>query len=261
MTMIATWNVNSIRARLPVVVSWLATAKPDIVLLQELKTTKELFPYDEIGDLGYNIALVGQKTYNGVAILSKRPIEDVLDHIPGNESDESARYVEAVVGDLRVASVYVPNGREIGHPAFTYKLEFLEHLRNHLKNLLTYDEAFIIGGDFNVAPKDEDVYNPARWKDKLHCSKPERAAIRELESLGLTDVTRALHPADSDSGKELYSWWDYRTRAWEYNAGLRIDLLLASPQAVDRLEASGIDTEPRALPKASDHTPVWCRLK
>lgn len=261
MAMIATWNVNSIRARLPVALDWFKEAKPDIVLLQEIKTVKETFPYEEIEDLGYNIALVGQKAYNGVAILAKSPIEDVLDHLPGNEEDLSARYIEAVIGDVRVASIYVPNGQEVGSDAFYYKLKFLEHLRNHAKNLLNYGEAFVLGGDYNIAPRDEDVYDPKLWKDKIHCSQPERDHLRQIENLGLTDLTRALHPSTSKSGQDLYSWWNYRTRAWSTNSGLRIDLLLGSPQAVDRLEASGIDTSPRDAPKASDHTPVWCKLK
>lgn len=261
MTYIATWNVNSIRARLPVVLDWLKSANPDIVLLQEIKCVDEQFPREEIEDLGYNIATHGQKSYNGVAILAKRPIEDVQRGIPGNENDETARYIEGVVGDVRVASIYVPNGQEVGAEAYYYKLKFLEHLREHAKTLLSYDEAFVLGGDYNIAPKDEDVYDPKLWKDRIHCSLPERAALRQIEMLGLTDLTRALHPATSPSGKDLYSWWNYRTRAWDTNSGLRIDLLLASPQAVDRLEASGIDTDPREAPKASDHTPVWCRLR
>jgi len=261
MTIIATWNVNSIRARLPVVVDWLKAATPDIVLLQEIKTVRETFPFEEIEDLGYNIALVGQKAYNGVAILAKRPIEDVLDHLPGNEDDPSARYIEAVVGDVRVASIYVPNGQEVGADQYYYKLRFLEHLRNHAKQLLNYGEAFVLGGDYNIAPKDEDVYDPKLWKDRIHCSLPERDHLRQIENLGLTDLTRALHPASSKSGQDLYSWWNYRTRAWDTNSGLRIDLLLASPQAVDRLEASGIDTNPRDVPKTSDHAPVWCKLR
>jgi exodeoxyribonuclease III len=261
MPLIATWNVNSIRARLPVALDWLKSAAPDIVLLQEIKTVKETFPYEEIEDLGYNVALVGQKSYNGVAILAKRPIEDVLDHLPGNEEDPSARYIEAVVGDVRVASIYVPNGQEVGAEQYYYKLKFLERLRDHAKKLLEYEEAFVLGGDYNIAPQDEDVYDPKLWKDRIHCSLPEREHLRQIEYLGLTDLTRALHPASSPSGKDLYSWWNYRTRAWDTNSGLRIDLLLASPQAVDRLEASGIDTDPREAPKASDHAPVWCRLK
>lgn len=260
MTMIATWNVNSVRARLEGLLKWLQTAKPDIVLLQETKVADDQFPREEIEDLGYNLAIHGQKSYNGVAILAKKPIEDVVRGLPGNDSDDMARYIEAVVGDVRVASVYVPNGKEIGSEAFDYKLKFLNHLYDYAQNLLTFEEAFVIGGDYNVAPEDDDVYDPKAWKGKLHCSQEERAHIRQLEHLGLTDITRILNPANTAEGKDLYSWWDYRSRGWDRNAGLRIDLLLCSPQAVDRIKASGIDTNPRGEPKASDHTPVWCKM-
>lgn len=261
MTMIATWNVNSIRARLPIILDWLKQANPDIVLLQETKVVNESFPYEEIGDLGYNIAAIGQKSYNGVAILAKRPIEDVITKLPGNEEDEDARYIEAVVGDIRVASIYVPNGREVGADHYYYKLKFLDILYQHAQKLLTYEEALILGGDYNIAPEEPDVYNPKIYNNRIHFSLPERAHIRQLEYLGLTDVTRALIPANTLDGKDLFSWWDYRTGAWDRNAGLRIDLLLASPQATDKIKASGIDTGPRALPKASDHAPVWCRME
>ena len=258
---IATWNVNSIKARMPVVLNWLQAANPDIVLLQEIKTVKETFPTGPISHLGYNLAIVGQKSYNGVAILSKRPIEDVVTELPGDSNDDQARYVEAVVGDIRVASIYVPNGSEIGSEKFAYKLKFLDRLYEHVQQLLTYEEAFILGGDYNIAPNDDDVYDPEAWKGKLHCSQVERAQLRKLEYLGLTDVTRALHPATTPKGQELYSWWDYRAGSWQGNKGLRIDLLLASPQAADRLEDSDIDKSPRGKPKASDHTPVWCTLR
>lgn len=260
MTYIASWNVNSIRARLPSVLKWLQDVHPDIVLLQETKVVDQDFPRQEIEDLGYNIAVHGQKSYNGVAILSKRPIEDVVKGLPGNHDDETARYIEAVIGDVRVASIYVPNGQEVGAQAYAYKLKFLDHLYAHAKTLLAYEEAFVLGGDYNVAPEDVDVYDPKAWKGKIHCSEPERAHIRQLEYLGLTDITRALNPADQPEGRDMYSWWNYRTRAWDRNAGLRIDLLLCSPQAADRIKASGIDTNPRNDPKASDHAPVWCRM-
>lgn len=260
MTTIATWNVNSIRARMPVALEWLNAAKPDIVLLQETKVEDHAFPFEPLEDLGYNIAAHGQKTYNGVAILAKSPIEDVITALPGNEDDPMARYIEAVVGDVRVASIYVPNGREIDCDHFHYKLRFLDHLRTHALNLMKHEEAFVLGGDYNVAPTDHDVYDPKAWKDKIHCSVPERLAIQSLCNIGLTDLTRAHAPEGSKQGQDLYSWWNYRTGAWEKNAGLRIDYLLASAQAADRCKASGIDTHPRGLPKASDHTPVWCQL-
>lgn len=257
---IATWNVNSIKARLPAVTAWLQKANPDVVLLQEIKSTAQTFPYGALSHLGYNIEVVGQKTYNGVAILSKRPIEDVVCQLPGDEHDAQARYIEAVIGDVRVASVYVPNGQEVGSEKFTYKLAFLQRLHTHLQHLLTYEEAFVIGGDYNVALNDADVYDPQARRGKLLFSLPERAGLRQILNLGLTDATRALHPADQPSGQELYSWWDYRAGSWQNNTGMRIDYLLLSPQAADRLEASDVDKAVRGRPKASDHAPVWCQI-
>ncbi|MGB0934574.1 MAG: exodeoxyribonuclease III [Alphaproteobacteria bacterium] len=253
---IVTWNVNSIKARLPIVTDWLTSVQPDVVLLQETKCQAEAFPREEIEDLGYNIEVVGQKSYNGVAILSKRPIEDAIYALPGDDSDEQARYIEAVIGDVRVASIYVPNGSELGSEKFAYKMDFLDRLNTHTQELLTYDEAFILGGDYNIAPADADVYDPQKWQGRLHCSLPERQKLRALMNLGLTDVTRAINPNTS----ELYSWWDYRSGSWQNNNGLRIDLLLASPQAADRTQASAVDNTVRGLPKASDHAPVWCTL-
>ena len=253
---IATWNVNSIRARLGAVLDWLGEASPDVVLLQEIKTIAEGFPELEIGDLGYNVAVCGQKTYNGVAILAKRPIEDVTLRLPGDDEDAEARYVEAVVGDVRVASIYVPQGTELGSARFAYKLAFLDRLHGHAKRLLAYEEAFVLGGDYNVAPGPEDVYD-AEALDGTLCYHPdERAGLRKIIYLGLTDAFRAL---DDEPGS--YSWWDYRGRGWERDHGMRLDHLLLSPQAADRLEASGIDRGPRGRPKASDHTPVWCELR
>jgi exodeoxyribonuclease-3 len=260
MTKIVTWNVNSINARLPNVIDWLEHNQPDIVLLQETKTLEENFPFEPIEDLGYNIAVLGQKSYNGVAILSKSPFDEVIKGLPGDENDAQARYIEAVIGNVRVASIYVPNGRALDSEHFEYKMKFFDRLKNHAEELLKYEEAFVLGGDYNVAPEDADVYDPKAWKDKLHCSVPERNKVRALCNIGLTDANRTLHPASTSQGQEMYSWWDYRRGAWQENRGLRIDLLLLSPQAADRLDAAGIDTEPRGLPKASDHTPVWCQL-
>ena len=253
---IATWNVNSIRARLGAVLDWLGEASPDVVLLQEIKTIAAGFPELEIGDLGYNVAVCGQKTYNGVAILAKRPIEDVTLRLPGDDEDAEARYVEAVVGDVRVASIYVPQGTELGSARFAYKLAFLERVHGHAKSLLAYEEAFVLGGDYNVAPGPEDVYD-AKGLDGTLCYHPdERAGLRKITYLGLTDAFRALNDEAAS-----YSWWDYRGRGWERDHGMRLDHLLLSPQAADRLEASGIDRGPRGRPKASDHTPVWCELR
>ena len=250
-----TWNINSIRVRLPFLLSWLKEKGPDVVLLQETKVTDEQFPREEIENLHYNIATYGQKSYNGVAILSKFPIEDVTRGIPGFEHDQ-ARYIEAVIRGTRVASVYVPNGMAVGSDKYDYKLEFLNHLNRHTQKLLTYEEVFLLGGDFNIAPQDEDVYDPQEWHEKILCSTPEREGLRALIYLGLTDALRALHPHEHD----LYTWWDYRGGAWQNNEGLRIDHFLLSPQATDCLKDTFVDKEVRGLEKASDHAPVCCQL-
>ncbi len=253
---LATWNINSIRMRLPLLLSWLRERAPDVVLLQETKVIDDQFPGEEIEDLGYNIFKYGQKTYNGVAILSKFPIEDRTQGIPGFEDDQ-ARYLEAVIKGVRVASIYVPNGMAVGSDKYAYKLNFLKHLYTHLQALLTYDEALVLGGDFNIAPADSDVYDPLEWHEKILCSTPEREGFRSLLYLGFTDALRALHPQE----KELYTWWDYRAGAWQNNYGLRIDHFLVSPQAADRLIDGFVDKEIRGVEKASDHAPVVCQLR
>lgn len=255
MVTITTWNINSIRARLPLFLGWLKEKGPDIVLLQETKATDDQFPREEIENLHYNIATFGQKTYNGVAILSKFPIEDVTQGIPGFEHDQ-ARYIEAVTNGMRVASVYVPNGMAVGSDKYHYKLEFLKHLYAHTQILLTYEEVFLLGGDFNIAPQDQDVYDPLEWHEKILCSTPERERFRALAYLGLTDALRALHPQEQD----LYTWWDYQRRAWQNNEGMRLDHFLLSPQAADLLKDSFVDKDVRGLEKASDHAPVSCLL-
>ena len=257
---IITWKVNSVKARLPIVLDYLRETKPDVVLLQELKTREETFPFMEFEDLGYNIAVSGQKSYNGVGIFSKYPLEDVIKEMPGNESDEQARYIEAVTNGVRVASIYIPNGREVDSEHFHYKLDFLKKLKAHTEKLLTFEEAFVLGGDYNITPEDADVYHAERKKGGIHCSLPERLVLRELMNLGLTEAAREIHPIHTKGGQHFYSWWDYRAGSWQRNEGMRIDLLLLSPQAADRLQDAGIDPNPRALPKASDHTPVWCFL-
>ncbi len=257
---IATWNVNSIRARLPRVLEWLDGARPDVALLQEIKTADEGFPRLEIEELGYNIAVAGQKTYNGVAILSKFPIEDVTAALPGDPGDEQARYLEAVTGSdgllIRVASIYLPNGNPVDSEKFPYKLRWMERLHDHARGLLDFDEAFVLGGDYNIAPADGDVYDPDGWADDALCRPESRARFRAILHLGLTEAYRALH---GEAG--AYSFWDYQSGRWQRDQGLRIDHLLLSPQAADRLEACDIDRRPRGKPKASDHTPVWCTLR
>ncbi|MCH7929260.1 MAG: exodeoxyribonuclease III [Proteobacteria bacterium] len=253
---IATWNVNSVRARLPRVLEWLASAAPDVALLQEIKTVAEGFPELEIGDLGYNVAVCGQKSYNGVAILSKPPIEDVLTRLPGDDADDQARYIEAVVGGVRVASIYLPNGNPVDSPKFAYKLGWMERLYDHVGELLGLEEAFVLGGDYNVAPEDRDVYDPAAWAGDALCRPETRARYRAVVHLGLTDAYRALHPDAAGA----YTFWDYQKGRWQRDEGLRIDHLLLSPQAADRLDACDIDRDPRGRDKPSDHTPVWCEL-
>ncbi len=256
MTTIATWNVNSIKARLPNVVDWLGTARPDIALLQELKCETAAFPCAAFDDLGYNMAVSGQKSWNGVAILSKRPIEDVLTGLPGDAGDAQARYVEATVGDLRVASLYLPNGNPVESEKYPYKLAWMDRLREHAAALLDTGQPFVLGGDYNVIPTGDDVYHPAGWEEDALYRLDTRRRYRALVHLGLTDAFRALHPEPGQ-----YTYWDYQGRAWDGDRGLRIDHLLLSPQAADRLIACEIDKEPRGRPKASDHTPVVVELE
>ncbi len=253
---IATWNVNSIKVRIPHLMEWVKQANPDIVLLQELKTTEEQFPRMAIDELGYNVGVVGQKTYNGVAILSKAPLEVEQTHLPGDPSDEQARYIEAVVGDIRVASIYLPNGNPIGTEKFSYKLRWMDRLLAHARSLLALEEPVVLGGDFNVCPTDADVYDPRGFAGDALCQPETRSRFRALTHLGYTDALRALHP---ELG--LYSYWDYQAGRWNRDEGLRIDHLMLSPQAADRLKVSNVDRNPRGMEKPSDHTPVWCELR
>jgi exodeoxyribonuclease-3 len=256
MTKIATWNVNSVRARLPRVLEWLKEANPDIVLLQEIKCLDDGFPRMEIEELGYNIATAGQKSLNGVAILAKQPIEDVTRGLPGDPSDTQSRYIEAFVGDVRVASIYLPNGNPVMSEKFPYKLTWMKRLIERARELVQLDEAVVLGGDYNVCPTDEDVYNPILFANDALCRSETRALYRSMMNLGLTDAFRVLNP-----GERGYSFWDYTAGAWQKNWGLRLDHLLLSPPAADRLAAAGIDKAPRGREKASDHTPVWCELE
>lgn len=252
---VATFNVNSIKARLPNLLAWLDMARPDIVLLQELKCVDEAFPAMEIEERGYNIATHGQKTYNGVAILSKFPLEDVVRDLAGDETDMQARYIEAVAnvpgGALRVASAYVPNGQDVTSDKFPYKLRFLERLRNHWAERLSYHEMAVLGGDFNVAPAAMDVYDPATLEGSICYHPEERARLAALLNLGLYDAFRTLHP-----NAQQFSWWDYRGNGYERGHGLRIDHLLMSAIASDCLRECSIDEAPRREEKPSDHAPV-----
>jgi exodeoxyribonuclease-3 len=257
---IATWNVNSVKSRLLHLLDWLKQDAPDIVLLQELKCQTEAFPAEEIEALGYNLAVHGQKTYNGVAILSKFPLEDISNTLPEAPHNEHARYVEALISlpgnqVLRVASVYVPNGQEVGSDKFDYKLAFMSALYEHMKKLLLLEENLVIGGDYNVAPEAIDVYDAVQSEGAICFHPLERAQYRSYLYAGMVDAFRALHP-----GLQQFSWWDYRAGAFEHNKGLRIDHLLVSPQAADRLEQCEVVSALRSKEKPSDHAPVMCRL-
>ncbi len=263
---IATWNVNSLKARLPNVLAWLKEFSPDVVLFQEIKCTDDTFPRLELEDAGYNIESHGQKTYNGVAILSKSPIEDVERGLPGLDglrgakssaaADEQARYIEGTVfGKVRVAALYLPNGNPIGTEKFSYKLSWMERLKAHMERTVLDDEIRVYGGDYNVIPTDDDVYNPRAF-DQDALTQPEtRAHFRAMHYLGMTDAFRSFN-----TKPHQYSYWDYQAGAWAKDNGLLIDFILLSPTAADRLVSAGIDKKPRGKEKASDHTPVWCEL-
>jgi len=253
---IATWNVNSIKVRLPAVLDWLETQAPDVLLLQEIKTTEDGFPRLEIESRGYACAVVGQRTYNGVAILSRHPMEDVITALPGDPADEQARYVEATIQGLRIASIYLPNGNPATTPKYDYKLAWMVRLREHAVRLLETGVPFVLAGDYNVLPQEIDVYNPTAWVDDALFKPETRRAYRSIVNLGLTDAFRALHPAQ----EHAYTFWDYQAGRWQRDEGLRIDHLLLSPAAADRLLACAIDREPRGKERASDHTPIWCEL-
>jgi len=256
---IAAWNVNSIKVRLPQLLEWLKRDNPDVVLLQEIKCINDAFPLMEIEELGYNIAIHGQKTYNGVAILSKYPLSDIVQGLPGNEDDPQARYIEAVASvpgkAIRLASVYVPNGQSADSDKFPYKLRFLDRFYTHVKTLLTYGEMLAIGGDYNIAPNDIDVHHPKNWEDSVLTHDEVRQRFRRICNLGMLDSFRLSNPAAVE-----YSWWDYRGNGFARDEGLRIDHILLSPQAADTLKSSWIEKDMRAIEKASDHAPVMVEL-
>lgn len=253
---IATWNVNSVKARTQHLIDWLDQFKPDVVCLQELKCVEDAFPAMEVRGAGYEFAAEGQKTYNGVAILSNRPMEVVQRGLPGDETDEQARYIEAIIdGSVRVASLYLPNGNPIGTEKFDYKLAWMERLYARAAELLKTEEAFVLAGDYNVIPEAGDCWDPKAFASDALFQPESRAAFRKILNLGFTEAYRALN---SELGR--FSWWDYRGGGWQKDHGVRIDHLLLSPQAADRLEACDIDRTPRGWEKPSDHTPVWCTL-
>ena len=261
MTKIATFNINSIRSRLPNLLEWLGQAQPDVVCLQEIKCVDEQFPALELEEMGYNLAVYGQKSYNGVAILSKFPFEEVKRGLPGDDSDEQARYIEAVLAapgqPIRVASIYLPNGGSVDSEKFPYKLKFLERLAAHSKTLLDFNEITVLAGDYNVAPKPADVFDPVRLAGTTCFHPLEHERLRMMTHAGYYDAYRLLHPHT----REVFSFWDYRGGSFQNNAGYRIDHLMLSPQAADKLVACDIHTSVRAQEKASDHAPVMVELR
>ena len=256
---IATFNINGIKARLPALCDWLDEAKPDVALLQELKSVDEGVPHEPFEERGYQIETHGQKSFNGVAILSKIPLEDVSRGLPGDDSDEQARGSEAtVMGEhqaARICGLYLPNGNPAPGPKFDYKLAWMARLRDHAKGLLETEMPVVMAGDYNIIPQDEDCARPEAWREDALARPEARGAFREILHLGYTEAFRARV-----RGPEHYSFWDYQAGAWDRNDGIRSDHLLLSPQAADRLGDVGIDRAIRGREKPSDHVPVWIDL-
>ena len=256
---IATFNINGIKARAEALPRWLDAAEPDVVLLQEIKSIDEAFPRDLFEDRGYNVETHGQKSFNGVAILSKLPLEDVTRGLPGDETDEQARYIEAtVVGEttaLRLCGLYLPNGNPAPGPKFDYKLAWMARLEARAKTLLTEETPFLMAGDYNIIPQAEDAKRPDAWRDDALFRPDAREAFRRLLNLGLTEAIRTRHPQPG-----LYSFWDYQAGAWNRDDGIRIDHFLLSPDCADLMRDCGIDKDVRGEEKPSDHVPVWVDL-
>lgn len=247
---IATWNVNSMNVRLPHVIEWLQNHEPDVLVLQEIKQLTEKFPTEALQELGYHSLASGQKTYNGVAVISKTPATDPVTDFPDLE-DPQRRVLASTIDDVRVIDLYVPNGSEVGSEKYQYKLNWLKSLRSFLEGQMQQYENVVVLGDFNIAPADADVYDPEKWGEAILCSPLERQALGALIDLGLTDVFRMFeHPEGT------FSWWDYRAAGFRRNAGLRIDLILTSDTMTDRCTSSYVDKEPRAWERPSDHAPV-----
>jgi exodeoxyribonuclease III len=256
---IATWNVNSVNARLDTVLRWFEEAKPDVACLQEIKCVDEKFPAEAFERLGYNVAIHGQKSYNGVALISKTPMEDVRRGLPGDPADEQARYIEAVISGpepVRVASIYLPNGNPVDTEKFTYKLAWLARLNAHARDLLVLEERFALLGDYNVIPERRDAEFADNWTGDALFRTESREAFRALKNLGLTE---AYLQADGAPG--AYTFWDYQAGAWQRNNGIRIDHALLSPQAADRLRGVSIHRDVRSWDKPSDHVPLVIELE
>lgn len=255
---LATFNINGIKARIEALQLWLKEAAPDVVCLQEIKSVDEAFPRDLFEGLGYRVETHGQKSFNGVAILSKLPLSDVRRGLPGDESDEQARWIEAVVEvgrPLRVCGLYLPNGNPAPGPKFDYKLAWMARMEARVRELLAAEEPFVCLGDYNVIPQAVDAAKPEAWATDALFLPDSRAAFRRIAHLGLTDAVRVR-----DAAPGLYTFWDYQAGAWERNNGIRIDHVMCSPQVADRLEGAGIDRAVRGRDKPSDHVPVWVEI-
>jgi exodeoxyribonuclease-3 len=253
---LATWNVNSIRARLERVLAWMEQQQPDVLCLQETKATDDVFPTEELKRLGYDLALHGQRTYNGVAILSRTALTNVERGFGDGDDEPQARLIAATTAGVRVMSVYVPNGERVGSDKFQYKLAWMERLRRYLLTRVAATEPTVLCGDFNVAPADLDVHDPAAWAGNVLCSQEERFALARLGDTGLVDLLRTMHPTEP-----LYTWWDYRMLGFAKNRGLRIDHLLVTPALAARASASGVDRESRKGKQPSDHAAVWAEFR
>ncbi|MBI1217820.1 MAG: exodeoxyribonuclease III [Rhodobacteraceae bacterium] len=255
---IATFNINGVKARIEALTAWLAEAQPDVALLQEIKSVDEGFPREPLESLGYNVETHGQKGFNGVAILSKLPLEDVTRGLPGDAADEQARWIEAtVVGRraVRLCGLYLPNGNPAPGPKYDYKLAWMERMRSRAATLLATEEPVVMAGDYNVIPQAEDAAKPEQWLQDALYLPDSRAAFRRILNLGYTEAIRARMPQPG-----LYTFWDYQAGAWDRNNGIRIDHVLLSPQAADLMTDAGIDKAVRAGDKPSDHVPVWVDL-
>lgn len=247
---IASWNVNSLKVRLPQVLAWLEHTQPDVLGLQETKLTDENFPVSAFTDAGWHVTFSGQKTYNGVALVSRRPATDVITELAGAD-DPARRLIAATVDGVRVYNLYVPNGKAVDSDKYVYKLDWLARLRDQLAAELGHHEDLVAVGDYNIAPTDADVHDPSAWAGSIHCSAPERDALGALEALGLRDTFRLF-----DQPESAFSWWDYRAAGFRRNLGLRIDLILASEPLAGRCTGSRIDVDPRRNERPSDHAPV-----
>lgn len=251
---IASWNVNSLRVRLPHVLDWLDAAKPDVLAIQETKTKDPDFPTDSFAEVGYEVAFAGQPTYNGVAIVARETINSTITDLDSFD-DEQRRVLGATIGNVRVLNLYVPNGQSVDSDKYQYKLKWLSALHNHLAQEIKNHERCVVLGDFNIAPDDRDVYDPEQWHGKVLCSDAEREALNNILKLGFVDTYRLFEESDGN-----YSWWDYRAAAFRRNMGLRIDLVLASKSLASSCTAAAIDVEPRRRERPSDHTPVFAEF-